>query len=266
MRKLITGGLIAVLSLAVAAVALAQNPAPTADLKISVSPKRVGTKANPRSGRLELSAETNRAAKATASKIEIWLPKGAKLSTRGLPACSNGKINAEGAAACPAGSKAGSGEADALLNPNATTPAPIKFIVTAFTGGKLNAADAAANQFPSSMVGKEVINFHLKSDSPAVDQALAGVITTVRGSRTYGQKLTINIAANLQQPAPGTYSALQSLETSIGLKRGNNILMKLVDCPSSRELQYQLQLTFVPNPNPPAKSKVKSTDAAACSG
>lgn len=266
MRKLITGGLIAVLSLAVAAVALAQNPAPTADLTIKVSPKKVGTKKKPRSGRLELAAKTNRESKATASKIEIWLPKGAPVSTKGLPACSNGKINAEGAASCPTGSKAGSGEADALLNPNATTPAPIKFIVTVFAGGRLNAADAAANQYPSSMVGKEVINFHLKSDAPEVDQALAGVITKVRGSRAYGQKLTINIAANLQQPAPGTYSALQSLEASIGLKRGKNMLMKLQDCPSSRELQYQLQLTFVPNPSPPAKSKVKSTDSTVCSG
>jgi hypothetical protein len=266
LRKLISGGVIAVLSLAVAAVALAQNPAPTANLKIAVTPKKVGTKANPRSGRLELTAKTNREAKATASKIEIWIAKGARLSTKGLPACSNGKLNAQGAASCPAGSKAGSGEARALLNPYATTPAPILFVVTAFAGGKLNAADAAANQFPSSMVGKEVINFHLKSESPAVDQALAGVITTVRGSRTYGQKLTINIAENLQQPATGVYSSLQSLETSIGLKRGSNMLMKLIDCPSSRELQFQLQLTFVPNPTPPAKSKVKSTDAAACSG
>ncbi len=266
MRKLITGGVIAALSLAVAAVALAQNPAPTADLKISVTPKKVGTKANPRSGRLELSAVTNRESKATASKIEIWIPKGAPLSIKGLPTCANGKINSQGRASCPAGARAGSGEADALLNPYAATPAPIKFIVTAIVGGKLNAADAAANQFPSSMVGKPYINFHLTSDSPSVDQALVGVITTVRGNRTYGQKLTINIAENLQQPAPGTFSALQSLETSIGLKRGNNILMKLQDCPSSRELQYQLQLTFVPNPTPPAKSKVKSTDAAACSG
>lgn len=266
MRKLISGGVIAVLSLAVAAVALAQNPAPTANLKITVSPKKVGTKAHPRSGRLELAAETNRESKATASKIEIWIPKGAKLSTKGLPSCSNGKLNSQGAASCPAGSKAGSGESDALLNPYATTPAPIKFIVTAFAGGKLNAADAQANQYPSSMVGKEVINFHLKSAAPAVDQALAGVITTVRGSRTYGQKLTINIAENLQQPAPGTYSALQRLETSISLKKGSNMLMKLVDCPSTRELQFQLQLTFVPNPTPPGKSKVKSVDSVACSG
>jgi hypothetical protein len=266
LRKLISGGVIAVLSLAVAAVALAQNPAPTADLTIKVTPKKVGTKKKPRSGRLELSAETNRESKATASKIEIWIPKGAKLSTKGLPACSNGKLNSEGAAACPAGSKAGSGEADALLNPYASTPAPIKFIVTAFAGGKLNAADATANQYPSSMVGKEVINFHLKSNSPQVDQALAGVITKVGGNRTYGQKLTINIAENLQQPAAGVFSALQRLETSVSLKKGNHMLMALSDCPSSRELQFQLQLTFVPNPTPPAKKTAKSTDAAPCSG
>ena len=73
------------------------------------------------------------------------------------------------------------------------------------------------------------------------------------------------VGSNPIQPAPGTYSALQKLETSIGLKRGSNILMKEIDCPPSRELQYQLRITFVPNPTPPGKSKVKSTDAAACS-
>jgi hypothetical protein len=266
LRKFIAVGAVAALSLVVAAVALAQNPAPTADLSISVSPKKVGTKKNPVNGRLKLEAKTNRESRATASKIEIWIPKGAPLSIKGLPTCANGKINSQGAASCPAGAKAGSGESRALLNPYATTPAPILFIVTAIVGGKLSAADAAANQFPSSAVGKPYINFHLKSSSPAVDQALVGVVTTVSGSRTYGQKLTINIAENLQQPAPGTYSALQSLETSISLKKGTNKLMKLIDCPSSRKLQYQLQLTFVPNPTPPAKRTVKSTDAAACSG
>jgi hypothetical protein len=248
LRKLISGGVIAVLSLAVAAVALAQNPAPTANLKVSVSPKKVGTKANPRSGRLELAAETNREAKATASKIEIWIPKGAPLSTTGLPKCPTATLNSRGKSACPAGSKVGSGESDALLNPYATTPAPIKFIVTAFVGGT------------------NLLNFYLESDSPRVAQALPGKVTKIRGNRTYGQKLTISIAENLQQPAPGTYSALQRLETSIGLKRGDNILMKLVDCPPSRELQYQLQLTFVPNPTPPGKTKVKSVDSVPCSG
>ena len=142
---------------------------------------------------------------------------------------------------------AGTGEADALLNPYAANPAPIKFIVTAFVGGK------------------NLINFWLESESPEVDQARAGVITSV-SHRLYAQKLTIDIAPNLQQPANNVYSSLQRLETSIGLKSGKNMLMALTDCPKARENQFQLRLTFVPNPTPPSSTTATAVDGARGSG
>jgi hypothetical protein len=271
LRKTLIGAVAALTALALAAVAMAQNPAPTASLEVSVAPTKVGTKKKPKNGRLELKAETNRESKSTASRIEIFIPKGAKLSTKGLKSCAFGKLNAQGKNSCPKGSKAGSGEADALLNPYATNPAPIKFVVTAFSGGKLSSADAATlkQQFPNSgslyRKGREVINFHLQSASPEVDQALAGVISKSSG-RLYGQKLTIDIAPNLQQPATNVYSSLQRLETSVGLKRKKNYLMSLTDCPGSRENQFQLRLTFVPNPTPPATSTATAVDGARCSG
>ena len=271
MRKTLIAFLAVLTSVAVAAVAFAQNPAPTASLEVSVAPSKVGTKKKPKSGRLELSATTNREAKSTASRIEIFIPKGARLSTKGLKACSYGKLNASGKGGCPSASKAGSGEADALLNPYATNPSPIKFIVTAFSGGKLSSADAATlrTQFPGNgslyKAGRENINFHLQSASPEVDQALSGVITSI-SNKIYGQKLTIDIAPNLQQPAGNVYSSLQRLETSIGLKSGKNYLMALRDCPKARENQFQLRLTFVPNPTPPATKTASAIDGARCSG
>jgi hypothetical protein len=271
LRKSLVAAVAALMALALAAVAFAQNPAPTASLEVSVAPTKVGTKKKPRSGRLELNAQTNRESKSTASKLEIWIPKGAKLSTKGLKACSFGKANAQGRAACPKASKAGSGEADALLNPYATNPAPIKFVVTAFNGGKLNSTDAATlrQQFPNSgslyKTGREYLVFHLQSASPEVDQALAGVITKV-STKLYGQKITIDIAPNLQQPAANVYSSLQRLETSIGLKSGKHMLMALTDCPKARENQFQLRLTFVPNPTPPATTTATAIDGARCSG
>ena len=251
MRKTLIGALAALTALAVAAVAFAQNPAPTASLEMSIAPSKVGTKKKPRSGRLEISATTNRESKSTASRIEIWVPKGVKLSTKGLKKCTTATLNSRGKTACPRASKAGSGEADALLNPYAENPAPIKFIVTAFAGGRSN--------------GKDVINFYLESESPEVNQALKGVISRVR-TRLYGQKLSINIADNLQQPAPNVFSSLQRLETSIGLKAGSNYLVGLTDCPPARENQFQLRLTFVPNPTAPIKKTATAIDGAGCSG
>jgi hypothetical protein len=270
LRKTLIAALTALTALALAAVALAQNPAPTASLEVSVAPTKVGTKKKPRNGRLELNAQTNRESKSTASKIEISIPKGTKLSTKGLKSCAYGKILRDSKGVCPKASKAGSGEADALLNPYATNPSPIKFIVTAFNGGKLSSTDAAAlrEEFPGSSLykkGREYINFHLSSQAPAVDRPIVGIITTIK-TKLYGQKITIDIPPSLQQPAPNVFSSLQRLETSLGLKRGKNYLLALRDCPGSRENQLQLKFTFVPNPTPPATTTATALDGARCSG
>lgn len=251
MRKTLIAALAALVSVAVAAVALAQNPAPTASLDLSVAPTKAGTKQKPRSGRLEISAQTNRESKSTASRIEIFVPKGVTLSTKGLKKCTTATLNSQGKGACPRASKAGSGEADALLNPYSANPAPIKFIVTAFAGGRQN--------------GKDVINFYLESESPEVNQALPGVISKLN-TKVYGQKLTIDIAGNLQQPAPNVFSSLQRLETSVALKSGARKLVSVTDCPKAREHQFQLRLTFVPNPTPPTTTTATALDGARCSG
>ena len=117
-------------------------------------------------------------------------------------------------------------------------------------------------QFPKSgslyKKGREYLVFHLQSASPEVDQALAGVITMV-SHRLYAQKLTIDIAPNLQQPANNVYSSLQRLETSIGLKSGKNALVKSIGCPKAREHQIGVKITYVPNPNPPARPSAWSS-------
>ena len=271
MRKTLIAAIAALTALALAAVALAQNPAPTASLEVSVAPTKVGTTKKPRSGRLELNAETNRESKSTASKIEISIPKGAKLSTKGLKACSFGKVNAQGKAACPKASKAGSGEADALLNPYADEPRPDQVRRDglqrrqAQLDGRGDAEAAVPEQRQPVQDRPRVLIFHLQSASPEVDQALAGVITKVT-NKIYGQRITIEIAPNLQQPANNVYSSLQRLETSIGLKSGEHMLMALTDCPKARENQFQLKLTFVPNPTPPATTTATAIDGARCSG
>ena len=277
MRKSLVAALAAPTVLVMATVAFAQNPAPTAQLDVAMAPAKVGTKKKPKSGRLGISAQTRRESKSTANRIEIFIPKGAKMDTTGLKACSFSKVNAGGKAACPTASKAGTGSADALLNPYATSPAPIKFVVTVFNGGKLSSADAATlrtqfpntEQFPNNSSlykkGRQYLNFHLSSQSPEVDQAITGVLTSV-SNRTYGQKLTIDIAPNLQQPATGVFSSLQNLKTSVALKTRKRQLINLTDCPKARELQYQLRLTFTPNPTAPATDTASAVDGARCSG
>ena len=44
------------------------------------------------------------------------------------------------------------------------------------------------------------------------------------------------------------------------------MLMALTECPKARENQFQLRLSFVPNPTPPATTTATAVDGARCSG
>jgi hypothetical protein len=156
------------------------------------------------------------------------------------------KLDSQGKAACPTAAKAGVGTAEALVNPSSANPAPLKFNVTTY------------------VAGNNLLAFYLEQQGTdsGVQQALPAKITKA-GS---GQKLTIRIPENLQQPAPGVYSALQQIKNSLGLKSGKNALVKSIGCPKAREHQIGVKISYVPNPAPPASSSAKSADGATCSG
>lgn len=249
MRKTLIAVLAALTSLAVAAVALAQNPAPIVDVTAKVFPGKAGTKKNPRSARVNLLIKNSEESRSSASKIEIRFPKSLKVSTRGLKKCSVSKLNSQGKASCPRASKAGVGTALANVNPNDPTPAQLKFNVTAFVAGKNRLA------------------FYLEEQGNpnGVQQALPAKLSSMR-HKVYGQKLVIAIPENLQQPAPGVFSALVEIEASLGLRSGGNRLISSVACPRAREHQIGVKIDYVPNPNPPAASSVTTADGAPCTG
>jgi len=246
LRKTLIAALTALTALAVTAVAIAQNPAPSIDVTATVSPTKAGTKKKPKSEKVNLTIINNKESKTSASKIEITFPKTLKLSTKGLKKCSVATLDSQGKAACPTAAKAGVGTAEALVNPSSATPAPLKFNVTTY------------------VAGNNLLAFYLEQQGTdsGVQQALPAKITK-SGS---GQKLTINIPGNLQQPAPGVYSALQQIKNSLVLKSGKNALVKSIGCPKAREHQIGVKISYVPNPNPPAASSAKSADGATCSG
>ena len=249
MRKTLIAALTALTALALAAVAIAQTP-PSIEVTATVSPSKAGTKTKPKTEKLNLSIINNKESKTSASKIEIQVSKSLKLSTKGLKTCSVSKLDSQGKAACPRAAIAGVGTAEALLNPTSATPAPLKFNVTTF------------------VAGKNLLAFYLQQQGTdsGVQQALPAKITTVRGNKVFGQKITINIPGNLQQPAPGVYSALIQIKNSLGLKDGKNALLKSIGCPKAREHAIGVKVSYVPNPSPPASSSASSADGATCSG
>ena len=230
--------------LVMATVAFAQNPAPTIDVTATVSPTKAGTKKKPKSEKVNLLIVNSKESKTSASKIEITFPATLKLSTKGLKTCSVATLDSQGKAACPSGSKAGSGTASALVNPSSAAPAPLNFDVTTY------------------VAGKNLLAFYLQQQGTdsGVQQALPAKIT----KSGKGQKLTIGIPENLQQPAPGVYSALQQIKNSLGLKSGKNALVTSVGC-SSKKHKIGVKITYVPNPTPPATTTASDSSNAKCS-
>jgi hypothetical protein len=239
LRKLVISALAALTALAVATVALAQNPAPAPTLTAKLAPSKAGTKKKPKNTKFTFDVKNNRESQATASQIELSLPKGMRINGKGLPSCPLAKLAAGGPSGCPSGSKAGSGTADAFL----VTPPPqteLHFTTQFFVGGT------------NSMT------IFLQQTGGTVTKALEGKLSNG------GRKMTIAIPSDLQQPAPGLYSALESLQGTISAKKGKNYFVALTSCPKSKKLKISAELTFAPNPNPPSASTAETSVQVPC--
>jgi len=234
LRKSFLAAGTAALALGAAGIAYAQTPPPSVDVTTSVSPSKAGTKSKPKSEKLKLTVKNDPSSKTTASKITITFPSTLKLSTSGLDQCTASDDELIANVNNCKKSIAGKGEAHALLNPFAATPAEITFKVT-------------------PIVGKKELLFVL--DSTAAQAVLHGKIK--------GKKLTIAITPELQQPAPGTFSALLDLTTQMTKKKGSKSLIVSTGCKSKKHA-IGVKVDFVPNPTPPAQSSASGTGNAKC--
>jgi hypothetical protein len=243
LRKYLIAALAAVLSLAVAAVALAQNPDPSAtapDVKATVSPAKAGKKSKPKNSTLKLFVKNNRT-DATVNTITVLVAKNVKLNGKGFKFCTAAKLNAKGKTACPAGSKAGSGTAHAVVGPGRV---PLTFTVDAYVGSK------------SSII------FYTQQKGGTVRKALTGKVSKTSGK--YGSKIVIKIDEDLQQPAPGVFSSLVDLNTTIKAKRGKNFLVSSTGCPKDKKHRFGVKFGFAPNSTFPATGSVSGVTDSPC--
>ena len=246
MRKYLIAALAAVLSIALAAVAIGQGPASGT---VKITPSKAGTKKKPRSIKLTVSV-TNNTPGTTASRIDINLPRFVRASGKGLKTCSATKAAGNN---CPTGSKAGGGKANAVVGPQSATPAPLHFKVTAFNGG--------TNKILFLL---QQINDQGQVIPSGVTKVLTGKLSRASGANFF-QKLRINIPDDLQQPAPGVYSALQDLTTSLSLKKGKHALLSTVGCPAAKQHVLGVVLTYAPNPGPPPRPSGSAEATTKCS-
>lgn len=239
-------------TLAVAGTAYAQFPAPDPQLTVKATPTDAGTKKKPKSVKLKLKVENNVESKTTMDTLDVYLPKAFKVSGKGFKACKYERLAAEGTDACPKGSKAGTGSANAILGPYSASPSPLAFKVTAFVGGK------------------NLILFDLQQTNGSVHAALKGTVKKASGK--YGSRLSIKVPdgkgeyaafPNIQQPAPGVYSALVDLQATLSLKKGKNVLIGSTGC-KRRKHPFRTVLTYAPNPTPPASRTADDAVTTRC--
>ena len=218
MRKYLIVAIAALTAVAFATVAVAQDT-PGATMDVNVTPKKAGTKKKPKNSAIRLEIE-NEDTQRTMSELTITSPRTVKLSTRGLTRCDEDTLENEGPSGCPKASRVGKGTASALLGVNTANPSPLTFDVIAFVTGKRN------------------IGFHLTArEIPTVVMA-PGTLS--------GRKLTIEVPTEAQQPVPGVYAGLVSLEATLKAKKGKRKLVSTTGCKRKRH-PYSTELTFVNN-------------------
>jgi hypothetical protein len=238
LRKSFIAAGAAALAISGAGVAYAQNAAPTIQVQTSVSPTKAGTKKKPGAEKFTITVTNNvNDSKATANTIKIKFPSSLKLSTKGLPQCTKSDIALiQGGPSICKKSIAGSGSSDAVAGPNTPTPAPISFKVT-------------------PIVGKNQMLYYLAKTAVTNPAVLHGKIS--------GSTQTIKINPELQQPAPGLFSAIVNLHTVIGLKKGKHSLITSTKC-SGGGHKITVTEDFTPNPTPPAAPSATGTGTAPC--
>ena len=239
MRKYLIVALAAMLSIAVAAVAVAQDPATAPEVTAKLTPSNAGTKKKPTNSTLKLFVKNNKT-DATVDTITVNVGKQVKLSGKGFKYCTAPTLNSQGKDACPSGSKDGSGTANAVVGPG---KAPLKFTVDAYVGSK------------SSII------FYVQQVGGTVRKALVGKVSRAGGK--FGQKIVIKIDEDLQQPAPGVYSSLVDLQTTIKAKKGKNYLVSSTGCKSKKH-NFGVKFTFNPNATYPATGSVSGETTSAC--
>jgi hypothetical protein len=217
LRKFLIAAVAALTVIGMVSVATAQTPG--ADLDVKRTPADAGTKNKPKNSSLALeivNGDTTR----TMSKLTFTLPRTVKLSAKGLTKCSEEVLEASGPSECPRASRLGKGLASAKVGVNTAAPSDLTFDVTPV------------------ILGPKKLGFYLAGRELPVNVLAPGRIS--------GRKLIIDVPPQAQQPAPGTWAGLVSLEAKLGAKKGRNFLISSTGCKSKKHA-FKAALTFVDN-------------------
>jgi hypothetical protein len=219
-----------------AGVASAQDvPAPSIEATGSGSPSKAGTKKKPKGVTFKLNVQNAPESKTTAKSVKITFPSTIKVSTKGLNQCKASEDELIADKTICKKAYAGKGSAVAFVNPFATNPARLDFTI-------------------QPIVAKNEVLFVLNSN----------IANAVLHGKIKGRSMTIEISPELQQPAPGTFSALSEIIATIKAKKGKNHLISSTGCKGGKH-KIDVEVAYVPNPTPPVASTAKDSFDIKCS-
>jgi hypothetical protein len=222
LRKYLIVAIAAMTALAFAAVSFAQVP-DKVTLTTKLTPKNAGTKKKPANSKLHLKV-VNANTQRTMSDLDIFLPKTLKVSLKGMPSCDGQTMLAR---KCPKSSVLGTGTAKAKTGVNGNAPGDLTFGVKAF-------------KTKSPATGKDMLGFFI--DNGGSLQFLTETTLTKAGGK-YGQKLHIDVPP-LAQQAGTSFNGLVSLDTTLGKKKGKNMLLASTGCVKKKQ-PFKASLTFI---------------------
>jgi len=246
LRKFLVAAVATLPALALGGAAVAQTPETgAAEITVSVSPSKVGTKKKPKPAKLTLEVKNGDSSQ-TADALQIFIPKQLKISAKGLKKCSQSKLEQNlSPSACPTASRLGKGTAQAVAGVNTSNPSPLGFNVTAV------------------LLSNTKIGFLIQQQGGEI--ATLAVGTLKKSSGLYGQRLDVAIPQLAREYPSGSYNGLVGLKTTLYKKVGKRSLLSSTGCTSARTLPFKTVISFQNNPNPPKAATVTAEGTANCS-
>lgn len=220
LSRLVPALVAVMVAIAVAAVAIAQEPPPiTLRTVTKVTPNKAGTPKKPRGVKIGVTAYIDMPADydpPLVESVDVWFPKGGLYNGAKHPRCSESTLNRHGPSKCPRGSIMGRGRATARADDVPTFPQ-----ITVVNGGS-----------------KRVYFYTVMTNPARVQTPVVGKITKLRSSR-WSYRLHATIPRKLQIVA-GVPIHLQKLQVSAG--KGD--WLATTSCPPSKRWPYHAEVTF----------------------
>ena len=213
---------------------------------MKISPTKAGTKKKPRTVKVGLNISNDGPARRRRDRD--LLPEDDQAEHEGLQDLLRGHARSTTAPRPARRARRSAPERRrAVVNPTGAGPAPL-----ALQEHVLRRLLQAAQHLP-------------RSDGRRQSEGALGKISS--GGAEFGQKLTIDIPEDLQQPSASVYSALTDIKTSLrataGKGRKKHGIFQTTGC-TGRKFNFKSRLTYVNNPTPPAATTSGATDTVSC--